>query len=480
MTTIDEITDLTPTGPARDAHGNPVSATSDAIALYDRALDRFLRFHPDVVDLAGELAEQEPDAAISQVLMAYLHLTSTDVPDLDGARAAAGALAALPRNEREELHARAIAAWLDGDWVCAARILDDLLVRWPSDLLALMIGHQLDFFLGDAGNLCDRPARSIVRIDSDHPHAGFVRGMQSFGFEESGFYPRAEDAGLAALTTNPDDVWALHAVVHTFEMQGRIDEGIRFMQSRVDDWGSGNLFTVHNWWHLALYHLEAGHPERSLAIYDAEVHNAQSAGVPLEMVDASALLWRLLLDGIDTGGRFAPLADAWATRTAADPWYVFNDVHAVMALTGAGRTADAKAVIRRLDASVGTGSGTNTRMTAEIGLPASRAIVAFAEGRDVDVVGELAPIRRILNRFGGSHAQRDALQRTLLESAIRAGYVDLARVLIAERLNHRATSVYGWSQQARVMSLIGDEAAAATASATAATHRDAVAGTVAR
>ena len=83
MTTIDEITDLTPTGPARDAHGNPVSATSDAIALYDRALDRFLRFHPDVVDLAGELAEQEPDAAISQVLMAYLHLTSTDVPDLD-------------------------------------------------------------------------------------------------------------------------------------------------------------------------------------------------------------------------------------------------------------------------------------------------------------------------------------------------------------------------------------------------------------
>ena len=79
-------------------------------------------------------------------------------------------------------------------------------------------------------------------------------------------------------------------------------------------WGAGNLFTVHNWWHLALYELEAGRPERALAIYDAEIHHAGSLGVPIEMLDASALLWRLLLDGVDTGGRFGPLADAWAPK----------------------------------------------------------------------------------------------------------------------------------------------------------------------
>ena len=469
MTTIADATTSDRAG--RDAHGNPTSASSDAIALYDRAIDRFLRFHPAVVDLAGELAEQEPGAPMAQVLMAYLHLTSTDVPDLDGANAAAQALAALPRNQREEFHARAVAAWLDGDWTGAARLLDDLLLRWPSDLLALMIGHQLDFFLGDAGNLCDRPARSVGALPPDDPHLGFVRGMQAFGFEESGYYPRAEQAGLLALQTNPDDVWAVHAVVHTFEMQGRVDEGIRFLQDRVGDWGSGNLFTVHNWWHLALYHLEAGRPDRSLAIYDEQIHNSSSAGVPLEMLDASALLWRLLLDGIDTGGRFAPLADAWATRTQDAPWYAFNDLHAVIALTGAGRLAEAKAVVRRLDASVGSGCGTNTRMTAEIGLPASRAVIAFAEGRDADVVGELAPIRRVLHRFGGSHAQRDALQRTLLESALRAGHLDLARALLAERLNQRDGSVYGWSQQARLSGLTGDVDAEAAALAKAATYR---------
>ena len=74
---------------------------------------------------------------------------------------------------------------------------------------------------------------------------------------------------------------------------------------------------MHNWWHLALFQLEAGRPERGRSrIYDAEIHNAASDGVPLEMLDASALLWRLYLDGADTGGRFGPLADAWAPKAA--------------------------------------------------------------------------------------------------------------------------------------------------------------------
>ena len=73
-------------------------------------------------------------------------------------------------------------------------------------------------------------------------------------------------------------------------------------------------------------------------------------------------------------------------------------------------------------------------MTAEIGLPACRAVLAFVEDRHDDVIAELMPIRRILNRFGGSHAQRDALHRTLLESALRSGRYELARALTSERL----------------------------------------------
>lgn len=182
------------------------------------------------------------------------------------------------------------------------------------------------------------------------------------------------------------------------------------------------------------------------------------------MLDASALLWRLLLDGEPDEGRFAALADAWATKTDGRPWYAFNDLHAVMALVGAGRITAAEQVVERLAGYVHQGgTGTNVAMTAEIGLPTSRAIVRFGQGRFDDVVDELLPIRRVLQRFGGSHAQRDVLQRTLLEAALRSDRLDLARSLLSERLAVRDTSVYGWTRQARLFEALGQGHDAAAA-----------------
>jgi hypothetical protein len=455
-----------------DAHGNPMSGGAEAIDLYDRALDRLVRFHPDVVDLAGELTADESDSApMAWALVAYLNLMSTDLDDVAAARTALESLPNTAMNERERVHAAAIHAWVHGGWNEAAARLDDLLSVWPTDLLALMIGHQLDFFLGDAQNLRDRPIRSLREFDPQHPHTAFVRGMASFGLEEAGHYEQALDAGLSAVETNGDDVWGIHAVVHTYEMQGRVDDGIRFLTSDATRWESGNLFTVHNWWHLALYQLEVGNPGRALEIYDASLHNASSAGVPIEMLDASALLWRVLLDGADTGGRFGPLAEAWAPKVAGESWYAFNDVHAVMAYAGADRLDDIRALIDDRERWLEGVGGSNARMTAEIGIPASRAVLAFVENRHGDVIDELMPIRRTLNHFGGSHAQRDALQRTLLESALRSGRYELARALAAERLGLRESSVYGWNQRARALRGLGDDAGAALAEQRATDYR---------
>lgn len=463
------MTTTTTLGSGRDQHDNPISGSAEAIALYDRAVDQLLRYGNEVVPVATELVTEHADAPMASALMAYLCLTSTDVPDVAVAAASAETMAATPMNDREGAHHTAISAWVNGDWVGAAAALDALLERWPTDLLALQVGHQLDFFVGDTANLRDRPGRTLMGLDPSHPHTAFVRGMQAFGLEEAGSYTEAEEAGLAALEVNPDDVWAVHAVVHTHEMRGRVADGIRFLSARESDWGSENLFTVHNWWHLAVFNLEAGDLDAVLRIYDAEVHNELSVGVPLEMLDASALLWRLHLDGHDDGGRFAPLAEAWATRIDGQPWYAFNDLHAVFALVGAGQIADAERVVERLAGYVHLGgAGTNVAMTAEIGLSSCRAAVRFEQGRYDAVIDELLPIRRVLQHFGGSHAQRDALQRTLLESALRAGRTDLARALISERLSVRETSVYGWTQQARLLSALGRDAEAADASATAA------------
>lgn len=446
---------------------------------YDEALDQLLAFRPAVIPAASDLLTSAPDFPMAWVLAGYLGLSSTDAADVGHARAALDrldALAGLPLAPRESAHRDVLAAWVGGDWHGAAARLDDLLVRWPDDLLALMMGHQLDFFLGDAQNLRDRVGRSLHAVDPADPRHGFVRGMYAFGLEESGHYGLAREHGLAALDRNPGDVWALHAVVHAHEMEGSVDEGLRLMRARSGDWAGENLFSVHNWWHYALYLLEAGLVDEVLGVYDAQVHNASSDGVPLEMLDASALLWRLLLDGADTGGRFGPLASAWGERVGGEPWYVFNDLHAVLAFAGAGRLDDARSVVDRLDRYVAgaAASGTpasNVVITAEIGLPACRAVVAFAEDRHDDVVDMLMPIRRVLQRFGGSHAQRDVLQRTLLDAAIRAGRAELAEALVSERLAVRSTSVYALGRWAELLRARDDTAAAQRVDAEAATHR---------
>ena len=106
-------------------------------------------------------------------------------------------------------------------------------------------------------------------------------------------------------------MWGIHAVVHAYEMQGMVDDGIRFLRSRETDWGDGNLFTVHNWWHLALYLLEAGRHDEVLAIYDAEVHNDGSPGVPLEMLDAERAAVAVYASTRSTRGTGSP---RWPTR----------------------------------------------------------------------------------------------------------------------------------------------------------------------
>ena len=330
--------------------------------------------------------------------------------------------------------------------------------------MALAVGHQIDFFTGDAVNLRDRVGRALASWDPTEPRFGFLLGMHAFGLEECNLYGPSEDAGLRALDAHADDVWAVHAVVHTHEMQGAVPEGLRFMHARRADWASGNFLNVHNSWHYALFLLEADDPPRPSGVYDRSVRNADSSDVALELLDATALLWRLHLDGVGVGDRWSPLADGWA-QTLEPGFYPFNDMHAAMAFVGSGRLDEARALVATLTEVVERGDqgSTGWTMTASVGLPICRAVLRFGEDDHQAVVDELWPIRRRVHTFGGSHAQRDAVERTLLESALRAGRLDLASALLSERLALRDRSTYGWAKLAQLRSALGDGPGAAAA-----------------
>ncbi len=165
-------------------------------------------------------------------------------------------------------------------------------MRFPRDLVGLQVGHLIDFYRASARGLRDRIARVLPKWSEDVPGYSIVLGMYAFGLEETGNYSQAEAFGREAVARQPLDCWAHHAVAHVMEMQGRAEDGIGWMQAREPYWtGDDNFFKVHNWWHKALYHLDLEQGSEVMALYDEKVR-ADKSTVALDLVDASALLWR--------------------------------------------------------------------------------------------------------------------------------------------------------------------------------------------
>jgi hypothetical protein len=306
-----------------------------------------------------------------------------------------------------------------------------VLVENPSDALAMFAAHQGDFFLGQSSELRDRVARRLPDIERGGGLEGYYLGMHAFGLEEMGDYARAEEAGREAVRRDARDAWATHAVAHVLEMNNRIDEGIDWLASTATGWSTDNFFAIHNWWHLALYHFDREQWDEVLRLYDERIRGGDST-VIMDLLDASALLWRLTLHGVDVGRRWRRIAEAWEPRID-DAWYAFNDSHAMMAFAGAGRDDLARRLLSVMERTARRDSD-NGVMTRAVGLPVARALYAYAHGNFAEAVDLLTSIKTIAARAGGSHAQRDLLAQTLIGAAERAGQSALARALLHERL----------------------------------------------
>jgi hypothetical protein len=278
--------------------------------------------------------------------------------------------------------------------------------------------------------------------DASVPGYSYVLGMHAFGLEEMNQYAEAESTARRALKLQPKDGWAVHAIVHCMEMQGRIDEGIDFLVSREPDWAPDNGFAFHNFWHLGLFHMDAGRFDRALALWDASVH-PEPATYVLSLIDATAMLWRLVLERVDVGTRFEQVADDWEARLANEAgFYAFNDFHAALAFVATGRDGSLKELVARMREAAAQ-PGVNAGMERDVGLPLVEGFAAFGRGRHADAIAAIEPVRDHANRFGGSHAQRDLVTLTLIEAATRAGDAARAKHYIAERLVHKPGSAWG-------------------------------------
>jgi hypothetical protein len=419
-------------------------------------------YGPPLADLDAAIAE-DPAWSLPHAMKAGFLYSLTEPTLLAEGHAhldravllADAAVGGAPRRERAHLEALRLVR--DGRWHAACRQWDELLLEFPRDALALQWAHLWDFYRGDARNLRLRPARALPEWDAGDPLYPHLLGLHAFGLEECNLLPQAEDAGRQALSLEARSPWAIHAVAHVMDMQGRFDDGGAWLRLHQPNWAD-NGYAIHLWWHLALFRLEAMDEVGVLRLVDAHLAG-DAMQITLNRVDAAAMLWRLHLLGVDVVDRFELLLRHWPLADDQAGFYAFNDVHTVIAMLGAGQQGRAEAWLSRCAERVllpDQSRRANQSVAREVGLPVMRALVAFGRG-DVDAAATtLYSAREVAQRFGGSHAQRDLLDLSLLAAAAR-GSGAIGRAVLNERLLARPVSpmTRHWAERLGVPGRVG-------------------------
>ncbi|MGQ0532633.1 MAG: tetratricopeptide repeat protein [Caulobacteraceae bacterium] len=442
-----------------DRYGNPASTNSRAaMDKYNEALGLIRLYRGDPIAALDAALAEDPDFGGAWAARAGLLVQQTDKAYAEETAKSLRAGAAASLNDREAKHLQAAQDWAEGRYNEGTARLARIAQENPRDLLALQYAHVGCFFLGMQAELRDWPLQALRAFKKGEDGYSYILGMAAFGLEECGDYARADIYGRQAVETDPRDGWAVHAVAHVNEMRGDLDTGIPWLAENAQNWAPESGFAYHNWWHLALLYLDRGDIAQVLRLYDEKVRPDPNAQVVLEWIDASALLWRLHLEGVDVGDRFERLAACWR-RAGEDAFYAFNDLHAIMAFLGAGRAIDAERTLKAMRAAAAD-SGDNAYMTRKVGLPLAEAFVAFEAGRYGECVEKIAATRGIAQRFGGSHAQRDILTLTALHAALRGGFAATAEAFAAERLAHKPQSLWAGRLAARARELSASQRAA--------------------
>ncbi|WP_169641615.1 tetratricopeptide repeat protein [Roseobacter ponti] len=419
---------------------SPVSLkTQTALSEWDAMIDAFLAHGTATPVHLGALLTDNPEFAMGHAARGLFSLMLGRAEMLPVAREAAATARHhadhTTISRREAAWVEALEAWLAGHPSGAIALMEEVLAANPADTLSAKVSHAIRFILGDAAGMRRSIERLLGAHDDSHACAGYALGCHAFALEEAGEYDAAEATGLRGLTLAPKDSWGLHAVTHVYDMTARADRGIALIEGHTGAWDHCNNFRYHVWWHKALLHMDRGELDVALGLYDAQIR-ADKTDDYRDISNATSLLVRLELEGIDVGPRWEELADLSQARTE-DGCVVFADLHYMMALTGAQRPEAITGMTARF-ARDAARNGEMPQRYADPGVAALSGLNAFAEGRYDRAFADLSAARPAMQTIGGSHAQRDVFERLTIDAGLRAGRFDQTETILLDRLARRA------------------------------------------
>ncbi len=317
--------------------------------------------------------------------------------------------------ERELLYIQAISAWQVGAIHRAIALHEALTDLFPQDLISVQQGQYHYFYLGDKTRLL-KIAEKVLPANVENY---FLYGMVAFGLEQCQRLKQAEAMGRMATEINRHNPWAHHAVAHVMETQGRVDEGIVWMESLADTWESCNsMLYTHNWWHVALYYLERQDTNKVLELYDRLVWGVAQKESSKDQVGAISLLARLELRGIDVGNRWQELTIYLFPRLHEHA-LPFQDLHYIYALVRSHYFD----WVNEMDVSMYKHAQTVNpylkQNWLEVAIPTARGLVAYGNGEYFSAIAQLKSVLPRLYEIGGSHAQRALFEEIYLDALLR-------------------------------------------------------------
>ncbi|MDO8375889.1 MAG: tetratricopeptide repeat protein [Aquabacterium sp.] len=421
--------------PAHDPFGNPLllqhAASAAAVADF---IEGFLGYEPRI--LAVLAAAEQDQSLIVQAYAAALWMFSESPAGPPKARAhlAVAARAGLPATERERQFAQAVAHWAAGELHEALALHDALAHRHPRDLASIKLGQYHAFNLGDSPTMLRLALHALPAA----PEQARLHGMLAFGWEQCHRLHEAEAAARHALALQPAEPWAQHALAHVMLTDGRLAEGAAFLQGVSGGWqGLTSFMRSHNWWHLALFHIELGDDAAALRLYDEQVWGVDKS-YSQDQVGAVSLLARLELAGVGVGERWADLA-SHLTGRVSDQVQPFLDLQYLYGLARAGRP-EADTLLGHIEAFAPQAPLAARAAWQRVAVPAARGLLAHARGQWVDAAEQLTLALPRLAAIGGSHAQRDLFEQVHVDALQRAGQLAAVQNLLQPRANAQPQS----------------------------------------
>jgi len=421
---------------ARDRYGYELSTASAAAAeAYMEAIDAALAFNSGIEEGLREAIAADPGFALAHVALARQVQLAGDVKTAARHKELAVELVA-GATRRERQHVEALVPALEGDGARALELMREHLAEFPRDayILFQVIGP---FGLVAFGGSEDWRRETFELLDpmaGDYGDDWWFLTTHAFAHNELAHFEEAMRLGRRSLDLYARQGNGAHTMAHVLFETGDVAGGEAFLGSWLPGYERAATIFSHLAWHQALFALQSGKAADVLAIYARDLAPGVCPGTPvIAIADAASLLWRCDLYGVERPPETRRELSAFATAAFPRAGITFADLHCALALAAAG---DGER-LDRLIAELRERERDGKQPAGPVVTALAEAIADFAAGDYERVVDRLLPVRPQVVRVGGSNAQREVFEDTLLEACIRAGRFEAAQPILAERLERR-------------------------------------------